>query len=176
MANDNDIIQNKVTGSSLALIDLETFYPEIEIAGFDIKPYLFREMILKEKDFREALKNTDWKKFENKAVYIHCSIDTVIPFWAYMLVARYLTPVTNTYIFGSYEQLTEKLIIENIQKTDFSIYKGKKMLIKGCSNSEKIIPASIYVEISRILLPLADSLMYGEACSNVPIFKLGKKL
>jgi len=176
MTNEEETIENKVLNSALALIDPETFYPESEIVGFDIKPYLFMEMILKEKDFREALKNIDWKQYEGKGVYIYCSADTIIPFWAYMLVASYLSPLTDKYVFGDKERLIEALMLENIKKTDFSIYKGKKMLIKGCSADDKPVPASIYVEISRILLPIANSLMYGEACSNVPIFKLGKKL
>lgn len=166
-------IVNKVAQSqTLRLLDLESFYPSVEIVGFDIQPYLFGGMILKEKEFRESLKEVDWEEFRSKAVFIHCSADTIIPVWAFMLVTAYLKDIAAYTMLGTFEQLVERLIINNLQEVDYEDFRGKKVLVKGCS--DKPVPYSVYVEVARILLPMVNSLMYGEACSNVPVYKMGK--
>lgn len=174
MNTEENEIKNKVAGSGLVLIDLEEYYPTQELVSFDLKPFLFMEMVLKEKDFRAALKLIDWKIYESKAVYIHCSVDAIIPVWAFMLVAAYLTPVTSDYCFGNDEMMTDTLWKKKIERINVELYQGKKVLVKGCS--DKPVPVSAFIEISKKILPVANSLMYGEACSNVPVFKLGKML
>ena len=131
--NEGDTIENKVTSNTtLVTLDLETYYPETDLIGFDIKPFLFKEMILKEKDFREALKNLDWTPYEKKAVYIYCSTEAIIPMWAYMLVAKYLSPISEKFIFGDKNHIVENLMLQKIQNIDFQEFKDKKVLVKGC--------------------------------------------
>ena len=168
MENINPII-NKVASSDLITFDLEEYYPTDAIAVFDLKNFLFKELVLKEKDFREALKNLDWKKFENKAVAITCSSDAIVPMWSFMLVAVYLTGVASYFRFGTEEELVSDLFFQSLKKINAEDYRDKKVLVKGCSDKE--VPASVYVEVSRIFLPVVKSLMYGEACSNVPLMK-----
>lgn len=173
MLSDDKPIVNKVAASSLLLtVDLEDYLPPIPRVPFDIKPYLFQELILREKDFRENLKQIQWSDYQGKAVYIFCSVDATIPYWAYLLIAAYLRPVTPYFTFGTERDLISKLVIDNLQKIDIEQFKDKKVLLKGCSDNG--IGEEVYVEAARIMLPYVSSLMYGEACSNVPIVKLGK--
>jgi hypothetical protein len=159
---------NKVAESGIITIDLEAYIPD-EIQIFDLKDHLFMGLILKEKDFREALKKEDWEKYSNKDVAITCSQDAVIPMWAYMLVSSYLQPYASDIYFGD-ELFTRNAIInKTLSKIDVNEYAGKRVVIKGCG--EKEIPASAYVEITKLLRPVAKSIMYGEPCSTVPIFK-----
>ncbi len=159
---------NKVAESGIITIDLEAYIPD-EIQVFDLKDHLFMGLILKEKDFREALKKEDWEKYSNKDVAITCSQDAVIPMWAYMLVSSYLQPYASDIYFGD-ELFTRNAIInKTLSKIDVNEYAGKRVVIKGCG--EKEIPASAYVEITKLLRPVAKSIMYGEPCSTVPIFK-----
>jgi hypothetical protein len=144
------------------------------LVGFDLQPHLFGGMILKEKEFREALKAIDWSIYNGKAVFIHCSFDTIIPVWAFMLVTSYLNDHAVYSALGTLEQLVEKLMTHNLKTLDTESFRGKKVLVKGCS--DKPVPAAAYVEVARLLLPVVNSLMYGEACSNVPVFKSGKML
>ena len=164
-----DIIINKVAQSSIETLDLEKFYPEGEIIVFDLKVYLFMELILKEKEYREKLKNTDWSVYENKNVCISCSVDAIIPLWAYMLVVTYLEPVAKDVIAGTQAFMHEVLFLKNLWKINLKEYEGKKVVIKGCG--EKEIPATIYAEVTRLLKPVARSIMYGEPCSTVPVYK-----
>jgi len=164
-----DIIINKVAKSSLETIDLEKFYPEGETAIFDLKDYLFMELILKEKEYREKLKSQDWSGYENKNVCITCSADAIIPLWAYMLAVTYLQPVAKEVAVGSESHLNEILFLKNLWKIDPAEFEGKRVVIKGCG--EKEVPASIYAEITKILRPVAKSIMYGEPCSTVPVYK-----
>ena len=168
MENINPII-NKVASSDLITFDLEEYYPTETIMIFDLKDFLFQGFVLKEKDFREALKNLDWKQFENKAVAITCSADAIVPMWSFMLVAVYLTGVTSYFRFGTEQELVSDLFFQRLKKINAEDYRDKKVLVKGCSDKE--VPASVYVEVSRIFLPVVKSLMYGEACSNVPLMK-----
>ncbi len=164
-----DIIINKVTQSALLTLDLEKFYPEGEIAVFDLKNHLFMELILKEKDYREALKNLDWCIYQDKNIAITCSTDAIIPLWAYMLATTYLQPFAKEIIFGNEKELFNVLFLKNLWKIDAKEYEGKRVVVKGCG--DKKIPETAYVEITKILRPVAKSIMYGEACSTVPIFK-----
>jgi hypothetical protein len=164
-----DIIINKVAQSSIETLDLEKFYPEGETAVFDLKEYLFMELILKEKDYREKLKETNWAFYENKNVCITCSVDAIIPLWATMLAVTYLEPVVKEVIVGTENFMHEVLLLKNLWKIDVKEYKGKRIVVKGCG--EKAIPPSAFAEITKILRPVAKSIMYGEPCSTVPVYK-----
>jgi hypothetical protein len=162
-------IVNKVAQSGLITLDLEDYYPKEEIAEFDLKQYLFMEMILKEKDFRTALQELDWEQYRNKNVAIVCSADAVIPFWAYMLVMTYLEPVANFAAFGNKEYVHQVQFMKNLGAIDTTEYADKRIVIKGCG--DKGAGEAAYVEITRLLKPVVKSLMYGEPCSTVPIYK-----
>jgi hypothetical protein len=164
-----DLIENKVANSGIITIDLETIRHAGERVLFDIKDWLFREMILKEKDFREFVKNHDWTQYENKNIAFYCSTDALVPTWAYMLLAAAVQQYANRYVFGDLQQLEITLYHDAIAQINAIDYTDKRIIIKGCSHNE--MPVSAYVEISNKLLPLVKSLMYGEACSNVPIYK-----
>ena len=164
-----DMMANKVAESGLITIDLENYYPKGEIAIFDLKDFLFMGLILKEKDFREALKNLDLSSFTNKNVALTCSTDAIIPMWAYMLVATYLQPVAKEIVFGNEDFLQKTLFLKNLYKIDPADYTDKRVVIKGCGDLP--VSESAYVEITNILRPVAKSIMYGEPCSTVPIFK-----
>lgn len=162
-------IINKVAESGLITLDLEQFYPQEEIALFDLKDYLFMQMILKEKDFREALKKEDWEKFRNKHVAITCSADAIIPVWAYMLVTSYLQPVAAEIVTGSEKELHKALFLKNISGIDPKDYTDKRVVLKGCGDTP--IDEFAYAEATKILLPVVKSIMYGEPCSTVPVYK-----
>ena len=164
-----DKLVNRVADSGLITFDLEELYPKEDRATFDLKDYLFMGLILKEKDFREALKNIDWEKFRSKNVAVFCSADAIIPVWAYMLAGVYLEPVASRFFFCKEYELDEKIFKEELEKIDIAQYKDQRIIIKGCS--DKPVPVSAYLEITRKLRPIAKSLMYGEACSNVPLYK-----
>ena len=168
---DNPII-NKVAQSAITTLDLEKFYPQGEMIVFDMTPHLFMKMILKEKEFREALKDLDWSQYENKNVAITCSADAIIPLWAYMLVTTYLQPVAKEIVFGNKETLFQTLFLKNLQQINTEEYEGKRVVVKGCG--DKAIPESAYIEITKMLRPFAKSIMYGEPCSTVPIYKAAK--
>jgi hypothetical protein len=167
-----DIIINKVAESGLITLELENYFPEDEITLFDLKDYLFMELILKEKDYREALKNKDWNIYQNKIVAICCSTDAIIPLWAYMLAVTYLQPYAKEIVYGKESEVLDILLLRNIQKIDLNKFEGKRLVVKGCG--EKKIPESAYIEITKILRPVAKSIMFGEPCSTVPIYKTQK--
>ena len=167
-----EAIINKVAQSGLVTLDLEKFYPEDEIKVFDLKDYLFMELILKEKDYREALKNIDWSVYESKIVAICCSTDAIIPLWAYMLAVTYLEPIAKDIIFGNETEVLDILFLKNILKIDAREFDGKRIVVKGCG--DKKIPESAYIEITKILRPVVKSIMFGEPCSTVPIYKAAK--
>ncbi|MBA3674173.1 MAG: DUF2480 family protein [Chitinophagaceae bacterium] len=164
-----DVIVNKVAESGLITLDLEEYYPKEETAVFDLKEHLFMGLILKEKDYREALKNNDWNIYQNKNVCITCSADAVIPMWAYMLTAAYLQPVAKEVVFGNEDFLHRTLFLKNLSKIDPTEFADKRIVIKGCG--DKNISENAYVEITKLLRPVAKSIMYGEPCSTVPIYK-----
>jgi hypothetical protein len=160
---------NKVAESGLITIDLERYIPTGESVVFDLKEYLFMEMILKEKEFRASLKETDWEKFRDKNVAVVCSADAIIPVWAYMLVASYLQPVAREIVMGDLQELQKKLFIQNIEDININEFTDKRIVIKGCG--ETPIAEFAYMEITKRLLPVVKSIMYGEPCSTVPVYK-----
>ncbi len=160
---------NRVAQSGLITLDLETFYPEGEIVAFDLKDYLFMGLILKEKDFREALKAHDWTQYAGKNVAVFCSADAIIPMWAYMLVTAYAAPYARDIFQGQPEQFVEAAFLKKIATLDLAPYEGKRLVVKGCS--DRPVPPSAYVEITRRLQPIALSIMFGEPCSTVPVYK-----
>ncbi len=165
---ENEII-NKVSQSGLITIDLEEYYPKGERVLFDIKDLLFQGLILREKDFREYINNEDWNKYLDKYVAIICSTDAVIPTWAYMLLTIQLEPIAKKVVFGDLETLETIIYNEILSKIKVEEYKDARIVIKGCGKLP--VPKSAYVEITRLLRPLAKSIMYGEPCSTVPLYK-----
>jgi Protein of unknown function (DUF2480) len=165
----NDPIINKVAESGIVTLDLEKYFPKGENIVFDMKDYLFMGMILKEKDFREALKKTDWSNFRDKNVALNCTADAIIPVWAWMLAATYLQPVAREIVMGDEKDLHKTLFLKNINVIDINQFAEKKIVIKGCG--ETPIADYVYMEITKLLRPVAQSIMYGEPCSTVPVYK-----
>jgi len=165
---ENEII-NRVQASSLVTLDLEELYTSGERVFFDIKPLLFQEVILKEKDFRASLKSTDWSAFQDKHVAIGCTADAIVPTWAYMLIALAIKPFAKTIFFGSLADLEKQLFRNSLSLVDWQKYFQAKVVVKGCGKIE--VPTEIYVEVASRLKDVAISIMYGEACSTVPLYK-----
>jgi hypothetical protein len=162
-------IINKVSKSKLVTIEMKNFKGDQKRAVLDIKQWLFKGLILKEKVFRTFLKEHEWKDYTDMYVAVHCSVDTIVPVWAYMLIVNYLKPFAKKIILGD-QYLLEKEIFEiNINNIDLNVIKDKRILITGCSNT--YIPPESYILITEKLMDYTKSLMFGEACSNVPIFK-----
>ncbi len=162
-------IVNKVAESGLITLDLEGFYPKEEILEFDLKYHLFMGLILKEKDFRAALASTDWEAYRDKQVAIFCSVEAIIPLWAYMLVSSLLSPVAKRVFAGDPKEMRKQIFMERIRAIDSNEYINKRVVIKGCGDLD--IGEYAYVEITNKLTPVVKSLMYGEPCSTVPVFK-----
>ena len=162
-------IINKVADSGLITLDPAAYLPQGDVAVFDMKDHLFMGLILKEKDFREALKNLDWEKYRDRLVAVDCTADAVIPVWAYMLVASYLEPVARGFVMGNEKQLQHQLFLENLHRIDTAAFTDKRVVIKGCGDTP--IGDFVYMELTKILRPVAKSIMYGEPCSTVPVFK-----
>lgn len=169
---ENEII-NKVAQSPLITIDLEDFYTDGERVLYDLKNNLYEELILREKDFRQFLKTHDWSIYTGKHIAIHCSADAIVPTWAYMLLTVKLEPFAKTIVFGDLNYLEEELFKGALRNINPADYQDKKIVIKGCSKIQ--VPISIYVALTRILRPFASSIMYGEPCSTVPIYKAPRK-
>lgn len=165
----NDLFVNKVAESGIITLNLEDYYPKDKIVVFDMKEYLFMGLILKEKDFRESLKGLDTSIFRNSIVALTCSADAVIPMWAYMLVASALQPEANEIVFGNEQEVIRMLLIKNIAAMNVEEFSEKRVVIKGCG--ELPVTESAYVEITKLLRPVAKSIMYGEPCSTVPVYK-----
>lgn len=168
----SDEIINKVANSSLINIDLEDFYPEGPRVIFDLKDWLYEEIILKEKDFRQNLKEHDWVQYEGKYVAMTCTADAIVPSWAYLLVATYLQPVAKKVIQGSLQDLDQILYTEIIANLPIEEYINGKIIVKGCSR--KSVPPTAYIQLIEKLQPVVDSFMFGEACSTVPLYKKKK--
>ena len=168
----SETLVNKVAESGLITLNLEEWYPREEIMVFDLKDHLFMGLILKEKDFREALKNTDWSAYQNQHVAVACSADAIIPAWAYMLVATYLTPVAAGVFQGTPEQYRSSLFLQRIKQIDTQPFIEQRVVVKGCGDLP--VGPDAYLEITQILQPVAKSIMYGEPCSTVPIYKKPK--
>ena len=165
-----DTIVNKVAESGIVTLDLSNYLPEEDnLVVFDFKPFLFREMILREKDFRASMKEHDWQQYSGKHVSISCSVDAVIQMWAYMLVASNLQGVAASIYVGSKEEHVNKIATENISGINAEEYKDKRVVLKGCGDIK--VPEVAYVIATEKLKPVVRSLMYGEPCSTVPIYK-----
>lgn len=173
MSSDNVLI-NRVANSSLKVINLEQYYPNQDIIEFDLKPYLFKELILKEKDFRAALKEVDWSIYNGKTVIIFNSNDAIIPVWAFMLVSSYLKDQSKDALVMNKEEFLIGHYKEQLEIEDWSKYQDQRVVIKGCSN--KPVPKMAYALLTSLLKPFAQSIMYGEPCSTVPIFKRPRTL
>ena len=165
----SEVFNNKVAESGIITIDLAALIPSNEIVLFDIKPYLFMELILKEKDFRTALAAIDWSIYQDKIVGIYCSTDAIIPMWANMLIVSGLQPVAKAVYFGNEAKVREQVLLEQIGQLNAIDYTDQRVVIKGCG--ETPINESAYVAITQKLRPAVKSIMYGEPCSTVPVYK-----
>ena len=165
-------IINRVASSALITFNLEDYYHDGERAVYDIRQNLFQDLILKEKDFRAFVKEHNWQQSKGKNVALTCTTDAVIPTWAYMLLTTVISPYANLVVFGDFEALEQALFQQALAKIDLEQFKDQRVVIKGCSKVE--VPTYAYVEIMRLLQPLTKSLMYGEPCSTVPIYKVNK--
>jgi len=164
-----ELLVNRVANSNLFTIDLAEFYPVGVVLPFDLKDYLFMGLILKEKDFREALAMHDWSQYTDKHLAVFCSADAIIPMWAYMLVATYAAPFVRDMAQTTLEGYAETVFYKQLASLDLSPYTGKRIVIKGCSDQP--VPPSAYLEITKRLQPIAKSIMFGEPCSTVPVYK-----
>lgn len=165
-------IINRVANSKLVTLDLEDFYPEGNRVVFDIKEWLFEEIILKEKDFRAFVSEHNWTQYQDNYVALTCSTDAIIPSWAFLLIATKLSPFAKKVVVGSLEILETVLFEEIINQINKETFKDKSIIIKGCSN--KPIPASAYTLLVQKIQPIAKTIMFGEACSTVPLYKASK--
>jgi len=165
----NDPIINKVADSGLITLDPADYYPKEEAKTFDLKDFLFMGLILKEKDFREALKNLNWEEYRDKNVAVTCSADAIIPMWAWMLAASYLQPVAKEIVMGDEKELHKTIFLKNLSKINLSEFADKRIVVKGCGDTP--IGEFVYMELTRLLQPVVKSIMYGEPCSTVPVFK-----
>ncbi len=166
---EEDFIKNKVADSGLITLSLEDYYPKGIRQHLDIAPWLYEGVILREKDFRESVKNHDWTQYEGSYVSVGCTEDAIIPQWAYMLLAVALEPFAKKVVYGSSEMLESMLMDEVLAKTDFSAFKDQRIILKGCSKLP--IPPHAYLNFVGRLKPVVKSLMFGEACSTVPVYK-----
>ncbi len=166
-------IINRVEKSLIETLDIKFFRGVEKLVLFDIKDYLHNDFVLREKEFRKSIENLDLNFYSNKFVALNCSNDAIVPSWAYMLLISKLENCVNKVVVGNLEYLEKSIYIDNINSFDFSIYRHKKVVIKGCS--DLVYVNSIYAEIMKKLLPFADRIMYGEPCSKVPIYKRQNK-
>mgnify|MGYP000944414789 CR=1 FL=1 len=162
-------IINKVAASGIVSIDLESFFTEGERVEFDIKPHLFQELILKEKDFRDFVKNHDWSSYTDKIVGIVCTADAIVPTWAYMLLAMAMQAHAKKVYFAGLHEIDDLLFAEKLATVDPEAYRDARVVIKGCG--DKHVPINAYVQLATLLKPYAKSIMYGEPCSTVPLYK-----
>lgn len=169
---DEGPIINKVASSGIITLDLEELYPQGERVVFDLKPLLWQEVALKEDDLRAFCKTHDWSQYAGKLVSVHCSADAIIPTWAYMLVTMHLQPHAAFITQGDAEQLERAVFTTFAESFQVEPYRGARVVVKGCSKLP--VPLNAYVELSAKLLPVVKSLMFGEPCSTVPLYKAPK--
>ena len=166
-------ITNRVANSALVQIDLDEWAFASELVSYDLSQNLFQGLLLKEKDFRDFIAGHDWRPYQNKDVAVHCSTDAIIPNWAYMLLASAIERNGGRCHFGTEKEVREGMLLEKIHSFDFSAFSGKKVLLKGCGKME--VSPEVYMTMTRKLIAEVDSLMFGEACSSVPVFKKGRQ-
>ena len=162
-------IINKVAQSGLLTLDLETYYPREEIVVLDLKPLLFMEMILKEKEFRAALQAIDWQAYQDRILAITCTADAIIPSWAYMLIAAHAQPYAKAIVLGDRQTALREVFLNNLRAIDLGAFTDQRVVVKGCGDLS--VDGFAYLEIAGRLRPVVKSMMYGEACSNVPVYK-----
>lgn len=162
-------ITNRVANSGLITLDLGEMYPEGDRVLLDIKDQLFQGLILREKDFREFITTHDWSQYNNKFVAVTCTADAIIPDWSWMLLASALQPFAKKIVFGDLEKLETVLFTEVLSAFDSEQYRDARVVIKGCG--DKPVPKTAYIELTRVLQPVVKSIMYGEPCSTVPVYK-----
>lgn len=162
-------IINRVAGSSIRTIDLEQFYLPGERVGFDLKRYLFQELVLKERDFRGSLKEIDWEQYRGQYVAVYCSVDAIVPTWAFMLAITYLQGIAAEVVIGDFKVLEQYLFQKSLSSIRPEEFEGLPVVVKGCSKVP--VPLFAYGEIIKLLKGSARSLMYGEPCSTVPLYK-----
>lgn len=167
----NDIT-NRIANSPIYSLNMEEFYPQERRVKFDLRPFLYQDLILKEKEFRSMLKEVDWSVYKDTWVSIICSVDAIVPTWAYMLVSTYLQPVSKGYVIGGPEELEIFIAEQTLKSLDLSVMENRPVVIKGCSKID--IPLFAYGRLVSLLQPIAKSLMFGEPCSTVPLVKKGK--
>ena len=165
----SDKIVNRVANSGLVNFNLEAYYPKGQRQLIDLKDWLFEGLILKEKDFRQAVKDYDWAQHQDQYVAIDCSADAIVPVWSYMLISNAISPYAKKVVKGNLENLESFIFHELINTLDINPFKNQRVIVKGCSSLP--IPESAYVAITNKLSPVVKSIMYGEACSSVPIYK-----
>lgn len=165
-------IVNRVANSALVTLDLEQLYPEGRRVSLDISPWLLEGIVLREKEFRAQAKQHDWSQYQDAYVCLHCSTDAIIPAWAYMLLTMELTPFAKKVVVGSHEDMEQVLFAQLLEELPVEAYENKPVIIKGCA--DKPIPENAYILLAQRLQPVARSIMYGEACSSVPLYKKKK--
>jgi hypothetical protein len=165
----NQPIVNRVDESGLITFNLEDYFPKTDIIVFDLKPFLFQELILREKDYRKQLTELDWSIYQNKTVCVLCSADAIIPVWAYMLAATYLQPLANNVFWGTEANYIQTEMNKNLDAIDYTQFANQRIVVKGCG--DKPVPDGVYLHITTLMLPQAKSIMYGEPCSTVPLYK-----
>jgi hypothetical protein len=163
---------NRVTNSGLVTLNLEDHYPAVGIAELDLRGLLVGGLMLREKDLREFVRSHDWSQYQDKVVALHCTADAIIPTWAYMLVTVALQPVARKIVFGNREAAITAAFLDNLERMDWDRYRDAKVVVKGCGDVQ--IPESVFVEVTSRLRGVAASIMYGEPCSTVPLFKRPK--
>lgn len=164
-----EVIRNKVAESGIVVLDPAHWYHEMAVESFDLRDFLIMGMVLREKDFREALKTHNWEQYRGKLVAVHCSTDAIVPTWAYMLITQYLQPLARSVAMAEPPAARLQFCLESIAAADFSEHQNGRLILKGCG--EAPIPPAVYAALTQRLLPLVQSLMYGEPCSTVPVYK-----
>ncbi len=164
---------NRIAASGLKTIKLETFIPQAALIELDLKEYLFKGLLLREKEFRQSMKEFDWSATESKVLCVYCSTDAIIPKWAYMLITMHAHPYARDLFFGTQEEYPSAALIDALKAVDWSAYKDQRVILKGCSEGYQI-PEAAYMAATQGLLPYAKSIMYGEPCSTVPVYKKPK--
>ena len=172
MSTEDEIV-NKVAASALVTFDLEQYYTPGERVLLDIRDQLYEGLILKEKDFRNFIKTHDWAAYQGKYVAITCSADAIVPTWAFMLVAIALEPVAAKFVFGDLEDLEIRLFLDELEKINWRGFENAKVVVKGCSKIA--VPVALYIEAIARIKPFASSIMFGEPCSTVPVFKKSRQ-